>query len=286
MGSLSADNGISRRTALTGLGASALGLAFMNSPRFAPETKDETLRSRLPKFNEHSRALLSQVLEDPNFSGRIPASAVEALAKSENSQRRRIDVGLAATGTNLFACADFELLRWRRRAWGQRKPLSGSQHRNSRSMPGIRGACRTIGPVERVHELRAIRHLAGSGGRRALRPLPAVHGRNIAYGRNADSDPESCRRPSWRRFCPRPSDRRPWEQRREPCPSGKRISLSTAGLPMLLTPQPWTQHAGPMRRTANRRQASPFARLAGAFFKVATSRMSPSIPVSRRCRPP
>src|SRR5205823_2284649 len=56
MRSLSADNGISRRTVLTRLGASALGLAFMNSSRFAPETKHETLRSRLPEFSERSRA--------------------------------------------------------------------------------------------------------------------------------------------------------------------------------------------------------------------------------------
>ena len=80
MRSISADNGISRRTALTRLGASALGLAFMNSSRFAPETKDETLRLRLPKVSERSRALLSQVLEDPKFSCRIPATTVEALA--------------------------------------------------------------------------------------------------------------------------------------------------------------------------------------------------------------
>ena len=94
MGLLSGDKGISRRTALTGLGVSALGLAFMNSPSFASETKDETLRSRLPKFKEHSRALLSQVLQDPNFSGRIPASAVEDLAKSENSTVDELMMGL------------------------------------------------------------------------------------------------------------------------------------------------------------------------------------------------
>lgn len=94
MGTLSEDNGISRRMALTRLGASALGLAFMNSSRFAPETKAETLRSRLPKFSERSRNLLSQVLEDPNFSGRIPASAVEALAKSENASVDDLMLGL------------------------------------------------------------------------------------------------------------------------------------------------------------------------------------------------
>ena len=98
---------------------------------------------------------------------------------------------LSRLETKLFACADFELLRWRRSAWGEWKSLSGSQHRDFRPMSGIRRACRTIGPIECVHELRAIRHLAGSGGRRALRPLSAVHGRNIACRRNSDSDPES-----------------------------------------------------------------------------------------------
>ena len=94
MRSLSADISISRRTALTRLGSSALGLAFMDASRFAPETKDETLRSRLPKFNERSRAMLSQVVEDPTFSGRIPASAVEALAKSENASVDDLMLGL------------------------------------------------------------------------------------------------------------------------------------------------------------------------------------------------
>jgi cytidine deaminase len=91
---LFAENGISRRTALNRLGASALGLAFMNSSRFALGIKDETLRSRLPKFSERSRALLSQVLDDPKFSGRIPASAVEALAKSENVSVDDLMLGL------------------------------------------------------------------------------------------------------------------------------------------------------------------------------------------------
>jgi cytidine deaminase len=94
MRSLSADNGISRRTALTRLGASALGLAFMNSSPSAPETMDETLRLRLPKFSERSRALLNQVLEDPKFSGRIPATSVEALAKSENASVDDLMLGL------------------------------------------------------------------------------------------------------------------------------------------------------------------------------------------------
>jgi cytidine deaminase len=94
MWSLSADDDISRRTALTCLGASALGLAFMDSFLFAYETKEKALRSGLAKFNERSRVLLSQVLEDPKFSGRIPASAVEALAKSENTSVDDLMLGL------------------------------------------------------------------------------------------------------------------------------------------------------------------------------------------------
>jgi cytidine deaminase len=94
MGLLSGNNDISRRAAIARLGASALGLAFMNSSSFASETTDEALHSRLPKFSERSRALLSQVLEDPAFSGRIPTSAVEALAKSENASVDELMMGL------------------------------------------------------------------------------------------------------------------------------------------------------------------------------------------------
>ena len=81
----SLDNAITRRTALTRLGTSALGLAFMNSSMRAEESKNEPSRAQLPKLNERSRALLDQVLQDPKFSGRIPADAVHAIAKSENT---------------------------------------------------------------------------------------------------------------------------------------------------------------------------------------------------------
>lgn len=91
---LSVDSGISRRIAITRLGVSALGLAFMNSSQFTPEIKDEALRSQLPKLNERSRTLLSKVLQDPNFSGRIPASAVETLAKSESASVDGLMLGL------------------------------------------------------------------------------------------------------------------------------------------------------------------------------------------------
>lgn len=94
MRSRSADSGVSRRTALTRLGTSTLGLAFMNSSLFAHKTKDEALRARLPKLREDSRVLLRQVLEDPKFSGRIPATAVEALGKSENASLDELMLGL------------------------------------------------------------------------------------------------------------------------------------------------------------------------------------------------
>ena len=95
MRSLSNDNGINRRTALNRLGATTLGLAFMNSSILTHETNnDDVLSSRLAKFGEHSRTLLRQVVEDPKFSGRIPASAVEALAKSENTSVDEVTLGL------------------------------------------------------------------------------------------------------------------------------------------------------------------------------------------------
>jgi cytidine deaminase len=94
MHSLSGDNAITRRAALTRLGESAVGLALMNPSLFAHDASPDVLRSRLPKFSERSRALLSKVLDDPEFSGRIPPSAVEALAKSENTGVDDLMLGL------------------------------------------------------------------------------------------------------------------------------------------------------------------------------------------------
>jgi len=85
MHSRSADNGISRRAALTRLGASALGLRFMNSSLFNQRAMGETVGLPLSKFSERSRTLLSQAVEDPEFSGRIPADVVDAVAKSEKA---------------------------------------------------------------------------------------------------------------------------------------------------------------------------------------------------------
>ena len=56
MRSLSADNGISRRMALTRLGASALGLAFMNSSRSLPKQRMR-LSARDCRSSASARAL-------------------------------------------------------------------------------------------------------------------------------------------------------------------------------------------------------------------------------------
>jgi cytidine deaminase len=66
----------------------------MNSSMCAEELKNTPFRSPLPKLNERSHALLSQVLEDPKFSGRIPANAVQALTKSENASVDDLMLGL------------------------------------------------------------------------------------------------------------------------------------------------------------------------------------------------
>jgi cytidine deaminase len=85
MRSLFSEKRMSRRTALTSLGTSALGLALLKSSLSAQESKSEPPRSPLPMFNERSQSLLSQVLQDPKFSGRIPPGAVQAIAKSQNA---------------------------------------------------------------------------------------------------------------------------------------------------------------------------------------------------------
>src|SRR5262252_7327948 len=91
---MSADNGISRRGALARLGTSALGLAFINSSLLAHETKKDALGSLLPKFSEQSRTLLTQVLDDPKFNGRISPGAVESLVKNENTSIDGVMLGL------------------------------------------------------------------------------------------------------------------------------------------------------------------------------------------------
>jgi cytidine deaminase len=83
MGDSSSDGQVTRRAALTILGASAVGMALAGT-LLGDESKIARLSKLLPKFSEKSRSILSGLLEDRNYSGRIPASAAAELAKNEN----------------------------------------------------------------------------------------------------------------------------------------------------------------------------------------------------------
>jgi cytidine deaminase len=75
---------ITRRAALAALGTSALGFAFLGTPLLAEEPGTERLSKLLPKFTDRSRLALAHLLEDPAYSGRIPAEVARELAKNEN----------------------------------------------------------------------------------------------------------------------------------------------------------------------------------------------------------
>ncbi len=75
---------ITRRAALTTLGTSALGLALIGTPVFSDDSRTDRLSKLLPKFTAQSRSALLQLLENPEYSGRIPASVAGELAKNEN----------------------------------------------------------------------------------------------------------------------------------------------------------------------------------------------------------
>lgn len=74
---------LTRRDALAVLGSAAVGLAASALPSF-PQPSDRLGKLR-SSFNEKSRALLRRLLDDPSYSGKIPASAAAELAKNENT---------------------------------------------------------------------------------------------------------------------------------------------------------------------------------------------------------
>jgi cytidine deaminase len=76
---------ITRRTALAALGSSAMGLAAMSIAGYgASDSRSDSLARLLPHWSEQSRAILRRLLENPEYSGRIPASDAAALARQEN----------------------------------------------------------------------------------------------------------------------------------------------------------------------------------------------------------
>ena len=87
------DMGISRRTALVGLGTSTLGLALKSMPSFADEPGDR-LRRLLPQFSDSSHLLLEALLKDPVYGGRIPAKDVAALAANERLSNEKLMLAL------------------------------------------------------------------------------------------------------------------------------------------------------------------------------------------------
>ena len=75
---------ITRRDALAVLGSTAAGLAATQAFPLLAQPADRVGKV-LPGFTEKSRALLNHLLEDPQYSGHIPAQAAAELAKNENA---------------------------------------------------------------------------------------------------------------------------------------------------------------------------------------------------------
>jgi cytidine deaminase len=91
---LSPDSNISRRTALAVLGTAGAGLALMGLPSYADESTGDSLRKLLPKFSDRSRSTLRRALENPAFSGQIPAADVASLVESERATVEKLMVEL------------------------------------------------------------------------------------------------------------------------------------------------------------------------------------------------
>jgi cytidine deaminase len=92
MGIFSSDTQMTRRTALSVLGSSALGVAGMSIPSLVAE--EDELRKLLPNFTEQSRSILQRVMQQSGYSGQIPASDATAIAQHENVSIERLIVKL------------------------------------------------------------------------------------------------------------------------------------------------------------------------------------------------
>lgn len=79
---------LTRRDALAVLGSAAVGLAAHALPPF-PQQSDRIGRLS-SSVSEKSRTLLRRLLEDPKYSGQIPASSAAELAKNENTSVDRL----------------------------------------------------------------------------------------------------------------------------------------------------------------------------------------------------
>lgn len=76
------------------LSAASLGLAVHGLPAHAADSRNDELDKLLPKFSERSRALLRQLLTEPEYSGQIRASAAAKLAQNESMTVDQLMVAL------------------------------------------------------------------------------------------------------------------------------------------------------------------------------------------------
>ena len=88
---------MNRRTALATLGAAGLGLLAMQLPTLnADESRNNSLKGALSKFNAKSRTQLLEVITSSGFSGQISAEAVTAVCESEQKTVEAVMFALLA----------------------------------------------------------------------------------------------------------------------------------------------------------------------------------------------
>ncbi len=79
------NKGVDRRFALITLGSAGLGLLAMQwAPVYGADLKGDKLSELLPQFSDKSRDRLLHLLQEPGFSGQIPAPEVASLAAGEH----------------------------------------------------------------------------------------------------------------------------------------------------------------------------------------------------------
>ena len=87
------DSNITRRSVLATLTAAGLGFAVKGLPLQSDQSNSD-LNKLLPNITEQSRALLQRLMNDPDYTGRIPASEVATLALNEKISVEKLMVEL------------------------------------------------------------------------------------------------------------------------------------------------------------------------------------------------
>lgn len=76
------------------LGSASLGLAVHGLPAYGANSRSDELDKLLPKFSDRSRALLRQLLTEPEYSGQIRAAESARLAQNEGMTVDQLMVAL------------------------------------------------------------------------------------------------------------------------------------------------------------------------------------------------